>query len=133
MTWYREQAAQMRDTLAYPATMSHELGSYYTGPLLHEARESIYYNQRAGRVVFGLWEKIEEIDGPQWSHDGQYATFIMAVRGYEFMILPPPPPERPAGAPPPPRHPVQQWQITMVYDVKDGRWKIWQAHILPQF
>lgn len=130
MRWYQAQARQIQANLAYPPAMLHELETYYTGDLLHQARESIYYNQQAGRIVAARWQAISRISGPRWHADGQQATLSVSVPGYERFNHPPPQAGQVVALP---ARPLESWQVTMLYDGQDERWKIQDAATLFDF
>lgn len=133
MDWYEARAERMQVLMDYPPGMADELATYYTGHLLHEARESIYYNQRAGRVLMSRWDAIAELSGPQWEHTGLRATLTVGVRGYMLVVLPKPPVAQTEQNNADSGQTFEHWQITMIYDPNDRRWKIEQAETLFEF
>lgn len=118
MAWYEVQATQMEQARTYPPTLAAGFADYYTGDLLHRARETLYYNELGGRIVFGRWDDLQIAD-LAWGRSGASAVLTIRVGGYEFVALTPPParpeagpddqsgrerpnrPRRPGGPPPP--------------------------------
>lgn len=121
MDWYLVQAQHIAETGQYPPTMLEELGQYYTGRLLHETREALYYNQQAERAVFATWDDMQTIEGPIWDETGRTATIVVEVTGYTFGSLP-----EPAAKPVAPFQggAFERWRVRLVYDMQAERWKI---------
>lgn len=119
--WYQHQVEYMQTTRTYRPAMMDELAFYYTGKLLLEARETIYYNQQARRVVIGRWNELSVNPEPIWSRDGLYATLLVRALGYERVML--------TAATSEENHVgsgsvFENWKVTLMYDAVDQRWKI---------
>jgi hypothetical protein len=128
--------------IAYPTTLIDELSNFYTGELLHIARETIYYNQQANprRIVLACWDVTafrSQFDENtvnlevEWEPDGQHVIVKQTIQDYTLLIY-----EIRDGQPELVDTIVDDqasgrsfWDTTMVYGDNDGasRWKILRA------
>jgi hypothetical protein len=128
---------------AYPDTLIDDLATFYTGELLHTARETIYYNQQASprRLVLACWdvaafdEQFEDADDGlevEWAPDGRSVVINQTIKDYTWLTY-----EVRNGEPVLVNDVLDEqadgtsfWATTMVYDDSEGaqRWKIVRAH-----
>jgi hypothetical protein len=90
----------------------------------------VYYHRQTGQVVVGRWETIDKLTGPFWDADGLHATLLVGVQGYRLVVLPEGQATLEGAAL---DSTSERWEITMVYDPQDERWKIEQATTLFDF
>jgi hypothetical protein len=144
-----EACTEVVPPASYPDTLIDDLTAFYTGDLLHNARETIYYNQAAmpRRLVLACWdvaafrEQFESGSGDlevEWHPEGRQAIVKQTIQDYTLLTY-----EIRDGQPELIDNVVDEqagnnsfWDTTMVYDGSEGaqRWKITQAqNILPEF
>ncbi len=121
MVWYQSRVKNN----SYASGMAEELGNYYTGALLNQARASLFYNQQAGRAVIGRFNPDNQIiDGPKWAKDGIQASLEVQAADYQLLTFE-------QGKPGPqvdkPLSPLESWNFTLVYDFNAKHWKIIKA------
>lgn len=121
MAWYRSQVANN----TYAPTMEQEYANYYTGPLLSQARSSLYYNRQAKRVVLGQFNAQSlSISDQTWTRDGLSSTLTVNPGDYALSSFPEGKPDQ---AEVTQSTKFESWQVTLVYDAKAGHWKISDA------
>jgi hypothetical protein len=142
-----EACASVVPPASYPETLIDDLGQFYTGTLLHTARETIYYNQGANprRIVLAGWdvaafrEQFEQ-DSVElevvWAPDGRSVTVEQTIQDYTLLTY-----EVHDGQPEliddvgdEQSGNSSLWDTTMLYDASENaqRWKIIQAqNIIP--
>jgi hypothetical protein len=124
----------------YPADLMDDLADFYTGELLHSARETVYYNQRAQprRIILACWDFAEfdrQFDEgmleTEWQPDGRHVVVRQEMWDYRLMIyevhhgtaelIDEVVDDQVRG--------LSSWTTTLVYDTsgETGRWKIVHA------
>jgi hypothetical protein len=142
-----DACASLEPPADYPAGFIDSLADFYTGELLHHARETIYYNQGAQprRIVIACWD-FEEFERQfeegnvalEWNTDGRHVLVRQDMLDYRLMIyevrddaaelIDEVVDDQARG--------LSSWTTTLVYDAsgETGRWKIIQAeNNIPDF